>query len=201
VERRRLGVLATDEQNVHTQEVSSQTNETIQRLLAIPIPPDQKSRATLFTAWNNLLGPTREQKITVAVDVDRHFQLMHCRTQPPQPPDMLYRKMVRGLVAYITRVQDTEVQTNLWQRMYEECRESLEMCIDGHISRLANVLVGFDENYKAPVSQGELVQNRISAISAMDVPTHEKARLATEFFEEIALPTDHRTAWLEALTE
>jgi hypothetical protein len=114
---------------------------------------------------------------------------------------MLYRKMVRGLVAYITQVQDLEVQTNLWQRMYEECRESLDMCIYGHISRLANVLVGFDENFKSPVSQGELVQNRIAAISAMSVNPEEKARLATAFFEEIALPSDQRTAWLEALVD
>ncbi len=201
VERRRLGVLATDEQNVHTHEVSNQTNETIQRLLAIPIPPDQKSRATLFTAWNSLPGPTREEKIAVAVDVDRHFQLMHCRTQPPQPPDMLYRKMVRGLVAYINQLQYPEVQTNLWRRMFEECRESLEMCIDGHISRLANVLVGFDDNYRSPVSRGELIQNRISAIGAMEIPAEEKTRLATEFFEEIALPADQRAPWLEALAE
>jgi len=201
VERRRLGILAHDEQNVHTQEVSGQTNGAIQRLLDIQIDPAQRSRATLFRAWNLLPGPTREQKIRVATDVDRHFQLMHCRTQPPQPPDMLYRKMVRGLVAYITQVQDPEVQTNLWQRMYEECRESLDMCIDGHISRLANVLVGFDENFKSPVSQGELVQNRIAAISAMSVNPEEKARLATAFFEEIALPSDQRTAWLEALVD
>jgi hypothetical protein len=85
--------------------------------------------------------------------------------------------------------------------MYEECRESLEMCIDGHISRLANVLVGFDENFKPPVSQGELVQNRISAIGAMNVQPDEKTRLATAFFEEIGLPSDQRTAWLEALVD
>jgi hypothetical protein len=201
IERRQLGTIARDEQNVHTREVNDQTNDTIQRLLAIPIDLTQQSRATLFKAWNLLPGPTRDEKIRVATDVDRHFQLMHCRTQPPQPPDMLYRKMVRGLVAYITRVQDAEVRTNLWQRMYEECRESLEMCIDGHISRLANVLVGFDENFKPPVSQGELVQNRISAIGAMNVQPDEKTRLATAFFEEIGLPSDQRTAWLEALVD
>jgi hypothetical protein len=114
---------------------------------------------------------------------------------------MLYRKMVRALVAYIVQVQNEEVKTNLWRRMYEECRESLEMCIDGHISRLANVLVGFDENFKSPVPQGELIQNRISAIAAMNIQPEEKTRLAIEFFEEISLPADHRTAWLEALAE
>jgi hypothetical protein len=201
IERRHLGTIARDEQNVHTREVSTQTNDAIQRLLAIPIDPAQQSRATLFRAWNLLPGPTREEKIRVATDVDRHFQLMHCRTQPPQPPDMLYRKMVRALVAYIVQVQNEEVKTNLWRRMYEECRESLEMCIDGHISRLANVLVGFDENFKSPVPQGELIQNRISAIAAMNIQPEEKTRLAIEFFEEISLPADHRTAWLEALAE
>lgn len=196
----RLRAIAIDNQNVHTTEVSTQTNDAVQKLLAIQVDPSQHSRAILFTAWNQLPGD-RDEKVRVATDVDRHFQLRYCRTQPPQPPDELYRKMVRGLVAYINRVEDNEIRQSLWQRMYEECRESLEMCIDGHISRLANVLVGFDEAFKSPISQGELIQNRISAISGMPVSHEEKTRLATTFFEEIALPADQRVAWLEALAE
>lgn len=197
----RLRAIAIDNQNVHTTEVSTQTNDAVQRLLAIPVETSQQSRETIFTAWNLLPGYTREEKIRVANDVDRYFHLRHCRTQPPQEPDDLYRKMIRGLVAYITQVQDNEIRTNLWRRMFEECRDAVDMCIDGHIARLANVLVGYDDAFKSPVPRGELIQNRISAISAMEVPDFEKARLATAFFDEIALPIAQRTPWLSALLE
>lgn len=201
VERRRLALLAHDNQNIHTQEVSAQTNENTRRILAIPVDNTQRSRDVLFTQWNLIHGYTREEKIRVALDVDRFFHLRHCRTQPPQEPDDLYRKMIRGLVAYIGRVPDPEIQSNLWRRMFEECRDAVDMCIEGHLARLANVLVGFDDNYRSPVSQGELIQNRISAIYAMELPENEKARLATAFFDEIALPLGEREPWLTALVE
>ncbi len=201
IERRRLAVLAHDNQNIHTQEVSAQTNENTQRILAIPVDTTQRSRDILFTEWNLIHGYTREDKIRVALDVDRFFHLRHCRTQPPQEPDDLYRKMLRGLVAYIGRVPDPEIRSNLWRRMFEECRDAVDMCIEGHLARLANVLVGFDDAYRSAVSQGELIQNRISAIYAMELPEDEKARLATAFFDEIALPLAEREPWLTALVE
>ena len=197
----RLRALAFDNQNVHTTEVSTQTNDTVAKILAIPVEPAQRSRATLFTAWNLLPISNREQKILVATDVDRHFQLRHCRTYPPQEPDDLYRKMIRGLVAYITRVEDNETRDELWRRMFEECRDAVDMCIEGHIARLANVLVGFDEQYRSIISRGELIQNRVSAIYAMDISDEEKSRLANAFFDEISLPVDQRTAWVDALLD
>ena len=201
IERRRLAILAQDNQNVHTHEVSAQTNENTRRILAVPVDPTQRSRAILFTEWNLLHGYTRDEKIRVATDVDRFFHLRHCRTQFPDEPDDLYRKMVRGLVAYIGQVQDNEIRSNLWRRMFEECRDAVDMCIEGHLSRLANVLVGFDDAFQSPVSQGELIQNRISAIYAMELPESEKARLATAFFDEISLPLAEREPWLTALVE
>lgn len=197
----RLAVLARDNQNVHTQEVSAQTNSNIAKLLAVPIPPEQNSRDILFTEWNLLPNIARDEKIRVALDVDRFFNLRHCRTSPPQEPDDLYRKMMRGLVAYIRRIQDNEICQSLWRRAFEECQESVDMCVDGHISRLANVLVGFDSEYLSPVSQGELIQSRIATISTMDVHPDERARLANAFFDEIGLPAPDRTAWIDALVE
>ena len=197
----RLEAIARDNQNVHTTEVSTQTNSNIAKLLAVPIPPEQNSRDILFTEWNLLPNIVREEKIRVALDVDRFFNMRHCRTAPPQEPDDLYRKMMRGLVAYIGGLHDNEVRKSLWRRTFEECQESVDMCVDGHISRLANVLVGFDSQYLSPVSRGELIQTRIAAIGAMEVQPEERTRLAHTFFDEIGLPAPERTAWIEALVE
>ena len=93
---------------------------------------------------------------------------------------------------------DAELRKELWRRLYEECSEAVGLCCEGHISRLCNVLVGFDDQFKPPVPFGELVQAKMSAISEMDTSLDEKVRLAMEFFDEHKVPTDARMAWLEA---
>ena len=72
------------------------------------------------------------------------------------------------------------------------------MCCEGHISRLCNVLVGFDETFAPPVPFGEILQNKMAAIAALEVETEEKIRQATAFFNEFAVPEPDRAAWLEA---
>jgi hypothetical protein len=72
------------------------------------------------------------------------------------------------------------------------------MCCDGHISRLCNVLVGFDDAFAPPVPFGEILQNKMAAIAALEIETEEKVRQANTFFNEFAVPEPERVAWLEA---
>jgi hypothetical protein len=67
---------------------------------------------------------------------------------------------------------------------------------------LVNVLVGFDDAFRPPVSQGEMIQNRIAAIAALEgVSVEERIRQANAFFDEIAYPGADRVAWIEVLAE
>jgi hypothetical protein len=75
------------------------------------------------------------------------------------------------------------------------------MCCDGHLARLVNVLVGFDDAFKPPVTQGDLIQNRMSAINAMSASSDEKVRLANAFFTDLGVGVDDRAAWIAALVE
>jgi hypothetical protein len=93
---------------------------------------------------------------------------------------------------------DKERRSELWRRFYEECNESVGMCCEGHISRLCNVLVGFEEDFKPPVPFGEIVQTTMAKISEMDAPLEEKVKLAMAFFDEHKVPLEARTAWLDA---
>ena len=72
------------------------------------------------------------------------------------------------------------------------------MCCDGHMSRLCNILVGFDDAFKPPVSTREVLQNRMSAIAALELETEEKIKQATDVLNELKIPEDQRGAWLEA---
>ena len=72
------------------------------------------------------------------------------------------------------------------------------MCCEGHISRLCNVLVGFDDAFQPPVALGELMQQKMAAIAGLDVSEEEKRRQATQWFTEHGVPEAERVAWLDA---
>lgn len=200
VRMRELAVLAGDNQNVHTREVNEQTEDGIRRLCAIPIPATQDTRRILMRAWTELPYPWENINQTIQ-DVSQWFNTIHCRTAAPHEPDKLYRHTMRGLVAYINRLEDAEVKAELFKRTYQECFESIGMCCDGHLARLVNVLVGFDDAFRPPVSRGEVIQNQMAAIVAMTIPAREKVRLANVFFDEMALAPAERVSWLDALMD
>jgi hypothetical protein len=60
------------------------------------------------------------------------------------------------------------------------------------------VLVGFDEDFAPPIPFGEILQNKMSAIYALEIETAEKIRQANEFFNEFGVPDEERAPWLEA---
>ena len=191
----RLQALAGDAQNVHTREVSQQTNDSTQKLLDVVVPLSQKTEQTMMLAWYALPdAPPHHRILRTAVDINKWFNTDTCRQQG----DKLYKHLLRGLVAYISQVQDRDTKQELWKRSYEECNEAVGMCCEGHISRLCNVLVGFDEAFQPPVPFSEILQNKMAAISMMDASTDEKIQQANTFFNEYAVPLEQRQAWLDA---
>ena len=73
------------------------------------------------------------------------------------------------------------------------------MCADGHVARLVNVMVGFDDKFGNILSPKEYFQNNIALISKSDAPQSFKVEHATRLMDEIKMPEDERLAWLEAL--
>lgn len=192
--RNTLAALAADTQNVHTRAVTTQTQELETLLLAVPIPESQQTETAMAQAWLGFNRPVAWRHILKTLnDVHRWFGTPTCRREN----DNLYRRILRGVVAKIDRT-DSELRPELYRRLWEECYESVGMCCEGHISRLCNVFVGFDEAFRPPVSLGELLQSKMSAIAGLDVSEEEKRRQATEFFNEHGVPAEERTAWLEA---
>ncbi len=194
----RLQALAGDAQNVHTREVSQQTNDSTRKLLEVVVPLQQKTEQTLMLSWYALADPPPHHRILrAAVDINKWFNTETCRQQG----DKLYKHLLRGLVAYIGQVADPETKQELWKRAYEECNEAVGMCCEGHISRVCNVLVGFDEAFKPPVPFSEILQAKMAAIAGMDVSTDEKIQHANSFFNEYAVPMEQRQAWLDAISQ
>lgn len=184
-----------DGQNVHRQEVSRQTNEAVAKLLAEPDTVKDIERV-LAKAWHDLPAgriPNFSRYLETAMDMNRWYYTATCRGVD----DYLYRKLLHGVVSLIAR-QPIEARIELYARVYEEARDSVGMCCEGHIARLCNVFVGFDDAFKPPVSLGEMLQMKMSAISQRDMSVEDKRAEAVRVFEEYGVPAEERVAWLDA---
>ena len=194
VDDRELARLVRDNQNVHTAYVSRQTNEAVDRLLAVVVPDSQQTELTLVRNWVLMSPPPRMGNlIRTMSDVNRWFHQSTCR----ENNDRLYNRVMRGLVALVNQ-QPEEARRELFKRLWEECYESVNMCCEGHISRLCNVMVGFDDAFQPPVSTGEVLQTKMAMIAGLDVPTEMKRTHAIAVMNELGVPEDQRAAWLDA---
>ena len=88
--------------------------------------------------------------------------------------------------------------TELLKRLWEECYESVGMCAQGHLSRLANVMVGYDESIRPSVSNREEFQTQMAEIAKKEDILENKIKEATLLMDTINMPQDERESWLEA---
>jgi hypothetical protein len=186
--RGELEALARDRQNVHTSAVTQQTRTGLDVLLETPVSSTQETLREIQRVWEK--SHTRSIRM-VLQDMHQWYSVSLCRTED----DWLYRRTLDGLWAYIQR---SPAKDDLAERLWEECYESVGMCCDGHLSRLCNVLCGFTEEFKPPVSVGELLQQRMAVIAEKQIPVEEKVGEAWAVFEELSVPMDQREAWVDA---
>ena len=184
--------LAQDSQNVHTPAVNRQTKAGEDRLLAVATDGRQVG-LRILRVFSARAGVLRDV-LYVMNDVNDWYN----RTTIRVPGDRLYGRLLEGLWALIDS-QPREVKSELITRLWEEMSESVGLCTEGHISRLVNVMVGFDDNFKPPVSLGEVLQTKIAAIAAMTIPTSGKLSQARAFMTDLGLPASEQAPWLEAL--
>lgn len=178
-----LHAFVLDNQNVHTGIVNAQTDAGLQVLLDTPVPASQKTADEIRSAW-----ASKPNAQSVGADMRRWYRTVSCRTAN----DNLYKRALDGLWARI------KTNPDLVQRLWEEAVDSVGMCCDGHLARLCNVMVGFDDAFKPQVSTGELLQQRMAAIAAEDIDTLLKVERAHAVFQELGVPEQERGAWIEA---
>jgi hypothetical protein len=54
------------------------------------------------------------------------------------------------------------------------------------------------EDFKPPVSAGELLQQKMAVIAEKEIPVEDKVGEAWAVFEELGTPMDQREAWIDA---
>ena len=194
--------IVENDQSVHTVVVLKATNEGIGILGNIPVDSDQKTLAEIGAAWLKLskedlrlekeayVIPRIKYIISDMIDWGKRPTVMH-------KTENIYRTTLRGLWAKIKSF-DLETYNELVKRLWEECSEARGLCADGHVGRLVNVLVGFDEQFKSDVSPKEYFQNNMSLIANSTAPLTFKIEQATKLMDEFGMPQEERGHWLEA---
>lgn len=196
--RTELEGFARDTQNIHTRVVTEQTNTALNILLNAEVPAGQKTVTESHMAFMGHIAARRitvdslDVIVNVNRDVKRWYRVSSCRTDG----DYLYKRTLDGLWAKIKSSSERqELEIRLWQEMID----SLGMCCDGHISRLTNVLSGFDEAFAPQLSPAELLQNRMAVISGMEGGIILQVAEALTAFKELKVPQDQWEAWIDAL--
>jgi hypothetical protein len=193
--------LARDTQNVHTAQVAKQTNGNLEILLEAKPYEGQDTLSILTRWWLFRPKPAFEDYWRVMQDVHHWYHARTCK----KTNDHLYQRVLDGLVVKILRATDgegkekDELFMELVKRLWEECEEAVGMCCEGHLARLANVLVGFDEAFKPPVPVGEILQQKMADIAQLKISHKLKLQKAVAVMDELAIPVADRDPWLEAL--
>jgi len=182
-----------DRQNVHTTVVAHQMNDGLEILKAFDVPVGQKTVDEIATAFVNELRLGGDQLTTVYTDMVKWGRVSEIFAKD----DYLYRRVLRGLWAKIN-TYNGDLRKELIQRLWEECSEAAGLCATGHIGRLTNVLVGFDEAFKPQVSFKEAFQHAMAHISQLDLAEDEKICMATKTMDDMDIPLEERQVWLEA---
>jgi hypothetical protein len=188
--------LAHDGQNVHTVEISKQMRDSIALLLAVKVPVTQVNTFEEMSASWRRLATTQKELDDVYADSVRWWNTSTIFATG----DKLYRKCLRGLWWTIKNYKG-EVRAELEKRLWQECREAAipySVCTQGHMARLSNVMVGFDEAFVPPIPVGEILQQRMAAISAMDVEYDKQIELAEAVLAELKIPHEEHKNWLAA---
>lgn len=195
--RGELEAFTRDGQNVHTRFVTEQTNSALSILLNAEVPPEQNTLKESHMCFMEHVALDRiitEIEMIAAVDRDakRWYRVKTCRQQD----DYLYKRTLDGLWAKIkTSTYRRELEIRLWQEMVD----SVGMCCDGHITRLANVLCGFDDAFTPELSPAEQLQNRMAVIAGMDTGIILQAAEAMKALTEFNVPREQWEPWIDAL--
>ena len=193
---RREAQLAADTQNVHSAEFSKQMTEAIDMLCAVEVPNTQKATVhEMRESWRGL-GKTELEISVVYRDVTTWWN----KDTVYKIGDKLYRKCLRGLWCTI-KTYTGETRMELEKRLWDECRDACvpySVCTQGHLARLSNVMVGFDEAFAQPVPVGEILQQKMAAIAGMDIESDKQIELARALLAELKIPEEKHADWLAA---
>jgi hypothetical protein len=189
----RLKKIALDTQNVHTSEVSSVTEKLTKLLLGQRVPESQRTLQTLTIKFSKICKIDRmSQLLATLSDINLWYEKSMCIKEG----DALYRHL---LDAVVSKIETSPHKISLYKRAYEETTESVGLCCQGHLSRLINIFSGFDSEFTSPVSNKEILQDKMARIAGTDISMELKIANAEGALAELQIPKEEWNSWISAL--
>jgi hypothetical protein len=186
-----LEKISMNSQSVHMVVVTRKTNDGISLLESQTVPRDQKTLGEIKATW---LRMYKERDVD---DVIKDMTEWGSRPTVMNLHKNIYKCILRGLWARI-KTFEGDLKSELVRRLWEECSEAVGLCADGHVGRLVNVLIGFDEQFKAEINPKESFQNNMALIANSDNSIESKIDQANTLMDEIQMPLEERQVWLDA---
>jgi len=181
-----------DNQNVHRVETVSFVKDSVSKIVAIKIDdPD-------FSWKNDRVSKTPGEiiikcSLTPAAAVLLIQKYAASDTIYNMMPG-IYGKVLDGVLQFIKTSEDAE---NLYKILKIELEDNVEMCAQGNLSRLCNVLGGYLEGIST-ASIAEILGNLLPPLASI-VSLDERYTAAVEILRTHNVPEDKWNDWLEPL--
>jgi hypothetical protein len=192
-----LHTFHSDPQNIHTPMATRPTEQALAIIMAWPSEPTG-SGSILFSRIVSLSEIPSRSMSGLSIWSELIHDMSYCVSF-----GLLYGTVLRHILIKIGSYSK-EIQDELIKRLIEEISEGSGLCDQGKMTRLVNVLRGFEPEIDAcvsPVPSREEFQNRIAMIPKSSLPVSMQKELAIQLMDECLIPEGERDSWLTALNE
>jgi hypothetical protein len=192
-ENGRLGWVANERQNVNTREVVEMTKNMINKILAIPPPPEEYR-------WNtNQCSKTPSDIIdTCGLSPGTAGQLMMMYSSNDSAYEMgngIFGRVLDHVWQFIRQSPNAKVMQRILRVELNDC---VVMCTHGNTSRICNTLMGFLEDLVPVRTLAEILGDELPKLMNIENQA-ERMEMANKIMEINNVPNEERAAWLEPL--
>jgi len=183
-----LRAMAADTQSTHRRGVLSTTEAAIYRICERPIVAGQATMPEALAVVARK-RPNAGSVMRMRDELERDYNMVTCF-------GFTYAKVLDHVWGIL---RSHEHRATLEDRFIQEMLEGRGMCNTGKMTRLINILAGFDDAVGDLMPSAELFRNRIALVSKQ--PMAERESAAKALFLEFAIPAEQQSAWLEPLLD
>ena len=181
-----------DNQNVHRQETVVNVKRSVKVIMGIKIDdPDY--------IWNRFRVSKTPGEIIIRCSLTPAAAVLLIQKYSAADTiyDMvpgIYGKVLDGVLQFITKSEDS---VNLFKILKTELEDNVDMCAQGNLSRLCNVLGGYLEGI-SPASVAEILGDLLPPLMSID-SRYQRLKAAIAIFHTYNVPENEWNDWLESL--
>jgi len=184
-----LQAFSQDEESVHRSSTQSMIAESLAIITRYPLADKQQ---TLEEIIGELVWIETGQEFVLMDILTQDYQSL---TVPLFHQTVRYSDVMDHVWAYI---RNHPFREELVRRLLEELMDSMNVCANGKLARLLNVLQGYDVSLPQSISMDGF-QERMARLR--EAPQETRILAANTLFEDYRIPEGQRGGWLQAVME